>query len=228
VTAKFKYRCDYCHTPFKTELGYTKHYCKTMKREDEFKSLEGQAAHLFYKEWMKKKHHALISNPDAFKQSHYFNSFMKFVKFIFKAEIPDTTIYIELMISKNIPPNLWPDDVVYGKYLEHITRKLPTEKLIEITIQTLYNIAEAAESDISEVFSVLIPNDVIQLLKQRRVSPWILLNSKKFIEFFLKTTTTEERVILESMINPEYWKKRFKAHPSEHNFALECIKELNI
>jgi len=228
VSEDLKYQCKYCRQQFKHESRFLKHYCKEMQRDEDFKSLEGQAAHLFYKSWMKKKHHAVITNPEAFKNSHYFNSFLKFVNFIFKVQIPDTKSYIELMVEKNITPNLWTQDVVYGKYLEYITRKLPTERLIEITVKTLYDIVDMAEVDVSDVFDVVVPNDIIQLLQQRRVSPWILLNSKKFIAFFLETTTKEERVILESLINPDYWKTRFKSHKSDHKLALECVKALNI
>jgi hypothetical protein len=177
---------------------------------------------------MKAKHHSIVTNPDGFKTSKYFTAFLKFVKFVKAAHIPDTQAYIDLMVKEKIEPIYWTRDVVYGKYLEYVTRKLPTEKLIEITVKTIFDIADAGEVTESEIFDVVTPNDVIQLLHQRRISPWILLNSKKFADFFMNKTTTEERVILESIINPEYWTKRFKSYPKDLELAKKCVSALEI
>lgn len=224
----YLYRCDYCHARFKSEKRFMKHKCKEMKREEDFKSLEGQAAHLFYKSWMKHKHHTTTTYAEAFKNSQYFTAFMKFVAFVRKTHLPDTNIYIELMVRLKIEPNNWTNDIAYGKYLEHVTRVLSAEKLIEITVKTLFDIVDEADANIADVFTVIAPNDVIQLLHQRRISPWILLNSKKFTEFFRDQTNSEERVIMESIINPDYWMKRFKAHPDDWKLAKDCVNALEL
>ncbi len=228
MTQEFKYRCDYCLARFKSEVRFMKHHCKEMKREEDFKSLEGQAAHLFYKAWMKQKHHTTMTNPNAFKDSKYFTTFLKFVNFVRRTQLPDTNSFIELMVKEKIEPTYWTSDIAYGKYLEYITRKLPTEKLIEITVKTIFDVADAAEVSTTEIFEILTANEVIQLLQQRRVSPWVLLNSKKFTIFFRDNTTSEERVIMESIINPEYWIKRFTAHPADLKLARDCVSALEL
>ena len=224
----YLHQCEYCHAKFKTESRFLKHHCKEKQRHEDFKSLDGQAALIFYKSWMKAKHHSIVTNPNAFKDSRYFTAFLKFVKFVKATHIPDTQSYIDLMVRDKIEPIYWTEDIVYGKYLEYVSRKLPTEKLIEITVKTIFDIADAGEVDASEVFDVVTPNDVIQLLHQRRVSPWILLNSKKFAHFFMNNTSGEERVILESIINPEYWTNRFKTHPKDLELAKKCVRALEL
>ena len=228
MTTEFKYQCDFCHARFKTETRFMKHHCKEMKRAEDFRSLEGQAAHLFYKSWMKYKHHTTMTNPIAFRDSRYFNVFLKFVDFVRRAQLPDTDAFIELMVKQRIEPNLWTDERAYGKYLEWVTRVMATEKLIEITVKTMFDIADVAHVDVGDVFDNITPNELIQLLHQRRISPWILLNSKKFTEFFRDKTTSEERVIMESIINPEYWMKRFKTHPDDLKLAKDCVTALEL
>ena len=224
----YLYQCDYCHQRFKSEKRYLKHHCKEMQREEDFRSLEGQAAHLFYKAWMKHKHKTSTASADAFKHSQYFNAFMKFVEFVKRTHLPDNGAYIKLMVNQGIEPPLWTSDVAYSKYLEHITRVLSAEKLIEITVKTMFYVADAGEVEVSEIFDILTPNDLIQLLQQRRISPWILLNSKKFMIFFRDKTNTEERVIMESLVNPEYWTERFKTHPEDLKLAKECVSALEL
>lgn len=228
MTLENKYQCDYCHAHLKTEKGFIKHHCKAMKRDEDIRSLEGQAAHLFYKAWMKHKHHTTITHPNAFRDSKYFIAFMKFVDFVRRTQLPDTNAFIELMVKQRIEPPLWTDDRAYAKYLEWVTRIMSTEKLIEVTVKTIFEIVDEGGVGTGDIFTIVAPNDIIQLLYQRRLSPWILLNSKKFTEFFRDNTNSEERVIMERIINPEYWMKRFKAHPDDLKLAKDCVAALEL
>jgi len=205
-----------------------KHQCKQMKRDKDFKSLEGQAGFLFYKAWMVEKHKARVILPEAYKSSKYYNQFRKFVDFVKSVDMPDTNLFIKLMVSKKIEPTFWTNHEVYGNYLSYITRKLPTEQWITITFNTLFDIADIAEVNIRQVFDILNPSDVIRLLERRKLSPWILLNSKKFAKFFKTRTTGEEKVILEKLINPDYWKPRFTSNPDDLKLAKKSVSALEL
>lgn len=222
------HRCKFCGTTFTTETWFVKHKCAAMVREEQFKSPAGQAAWNYYKSWMKVKHKSLTSSAQAFKKSKYFNTFYNFTKFVKKTHLPDINIFIELMVRTNVDPNYWSSDAAYRRYLEYITRQLPAKELAKITIKTLFDIAEAGEVDVSEVFGLLTPNEVIQLLHQRRLSPWILLNSKKFIDFYMKTTSSEERIVMETIVNPDYWAARFKKQPKDVEMVKQYITELGL
>ena len=228
MISEFKYQCDFCHARFKTETRFMKHHCKEMKREEDFRSLEGQAAQLFYKAWMMHKHRAHTTSPSAFKESKYFNMFIKFVNFVKQTKLPDTDAYIKLMVQQKIEPNNWTSDIAYGRYLEWVTRVLPTDRLIEITVTSMFDYADESHVNVSDVFTVISPNEIIQMLHQRRISPWILLNSRKFSEFFRNNTTPEERVIMESLINPDYWMSRFKSHTDDLKLAKDCVIALDL
>ena len=74
------HRCEFCGQTFKTEVGFLRHKCKAMLREEEFKSLAGQTAWQHYKAWMKLKHKSVVSSSTAFKKSKYFTTFYNFTK----------------------------------------------------------------------------------------------------------------------------------------------------
>ena len=228
MSKEILHRCDFCGTPFTSEAWFLKHRCKEMVREDEFASVAGQAAWFYYKTWMKMKHRSVVSSSSAFKKSKYFKTFYKFTDFVKKTQLPDVNIFIDLMVRTGIDPNYWANDAAYRKYLEFVTRQLPTRDLAKITIKTLFDIAEAAEVDVGEVFNVLTANEVIQLLHQRRLSPWVLLNSKKFAKFFINGTSSEERIIMESIVNPDYWTTRFDKHPKDVAVVKLYIAELGL
>lgn len=222
------FKCEYCHIGFKTEKGFGKHKCKAMVRETDFHSINGQVAWEYYKLWMRLKHRTATSKSNTFKQSKYFYFFFRFVKFSKHVKMPDVDVFISLMVKDNIEPSLWENDAAYRKYLEFITRKLPAEDLVKITVKTIISIADAGDVEINEIFDVLEPNEVIQLIGQGRLSPWLLLKSRKFNEFFIKKTSNEERIIMETIINPEYWRKRFEQHPKDVKLVKKYIKELEM
>jgi len=222
------FTCEFCKKPFKSERGFVKHNCTQKKRERLFLSLEGKMAWGYFKSWMKEKHTCSVPKSATFKTSRYFKSFYEFALFVKKSKIPDTQAFISLMIKNSIAPPQWIKTNTYGIYLSYITKNLPVRALEKITIDTLFDVADAGEVNISKVFDILTPNEIIQLLHQRRLFPWVLLKSKKFADFVMNNTNTEERIIMENLINPDYWNKRFKNNPKDVEKVKQYINELGL
>lgn len=221
------YECGYCGQGFVHEERFMAHKCKRMKRQEVFNTPVGQAAWFYYQEWMKASNKK-VSKSKSFIQSKYFNSFVRFAEFVKKTQMPKPELFIWLMKQKDMSPTIWTNDQVYSQYLEFLDRKGDPHQLAQITINTLFKISDAAECDVSNIFSVLTANEVIQLLRQRRMSPWILLLSKKFTEFYCNNVSSEERIIIESIIRPEYWAEKFKNNPQIVNTMRQYISELGL
>lgn len=220
--------CGYCNKGFSAEGWFLKHHCKEMIREEEFASPSGQAAWGYYKYWMKEKFKNFTASSISFKKSKYFNSFYKFTKFSQKARLPDTKLYVKLMVTHKIDPVNWTKDAAYRKYLDYITYKLSPHELIKITVKTLLDEASSAGIDVSKIFDVLTPAEVIQLLYQRKLSPWLLIHSKKFKEFYKIKATSEQQINMQALINPDMWLKKFKKFPKDVEIVKEYIIELGI
>lgn len=214
------YKCTKCGQRFSLEQRYLRHRCKQMKKEELFKEPMGQSAWIHYQNWLK-AYNKLAPNADAFLNSKYFNSFVRFAEFAKKTRIVDVNLFITIMKDQDISPTIWTNDQVYALYLEHLDRKLPPERHAEISVNTLFDWADDHKIDVANVFDHMTPNDVIQLLRERRLSPWILMNSSKFKQFFVKKTETDHRVILESIIRPAYWKQKFAAN-------VELVKQMKV
>lgn len=221
------YTCSFCHHQFVFEERFIAHRCKSMIRDEEFRSPTGQAAWSYYQKWMK-AYQRIVPKSQAFIKSKFYVSFIKFTKFVKKTNMPDTDTFIWLMKEKDISPTIWCNDQVYSLYLEFIDRRAVPEKQAQITIDTLFKLADAGEIEVSEVFDLIEPNELIQLLRQRRISPWILLNSAKFREFFINKTTPEQKIILESIIRPDYWKEKFTSNPKIVKKMKLYIDELQL
>jgi hypothetical protein len=142
--------------------------------------------------------------------------------------MPDVDTFIRVMRERDIPPPMWTNDQVYPIYLEHMDRKATPTKQAEITINTLFNIAEDHDIDVGSVFDHVTANEVILLLRQRRMSPWLLLHSAKFKQFFVHGTSSEEKIIMESIIRPPYWSEKFSTRSDDVATMKQFIQELNL
>lgn len=222
-----KYQCKFCKTRFVYEDRFIAHRCKQMIRDEEFRTPEGQAAWIHYQSWMK-AYRRMVPNSSGFLQSKYYNSFMKFARFCKDANVPDTETYIWLMKERDISPTIWTNDQVYGLYLEFMDRKLPPMKHAQITVDTILDLADDFQCTSSEVFDHITPNELIQLLRQRQLSPWILLHSGKFKHFFINKLSVEERIIMESIIRPPYWATKFQTCQSDVNQMKKFVSELKL
>ena len=221
------YECKFCHTKFKTEDRFMKHHCKHMQRDEDFRTVTGQAAWMYYKAWNKAQRR-IVPKGRAYLKSKYFNSFMRFATFVKKMKIPDTDAFIWLMVEKDLLPTIWTNDQVYTLYLEFMDRKVAPKRHAEITINTLFDEADERGIDVSEIFDHITPNELIMLMRRRQVSPWFLFNSKKFKQFFVNSTSPEERIVMESIIRPHYWKKKFDENPKDVKNMQTYAKELNL
>lgn len=221
------FECSFCGKGFVSEDRFLKHRCKQMIREEEFKTPIGQAAWLYYQKWMK-EHHRQVPKSASFLHSKFYSSFHRFAQFVKRVSMPDVDAFIKLMVTRDIHPSIWNTDDAYALYLEYLDRRGDPTKHAEITINTLFDIADAAQCQVGDVFDVLTPPEVIQLLRERRLSPWILLNSKKFMQFYVSRVSAEERIMMESIIRPTYWAEKFKKHPEMLKNMKTYVMELKM
>ena len=221
------YECAFCHATFVVEGKYMKHYCDKQLRVDTMKTITGQNMYSYYSKWMI-SYHRIVPKHESFLSSKYYMAFSRFNEFVNRVNIPDVDMFITLMREKEICPTIWANDQVYSIYLEHIDRRATPSEQAKITIQTLFKVAEAADCDTSEVFDVLTPNDVIQFLRTRQLSPWLLLLSPKFKHFLVNKTTPEQRIVLEAIIRPHYWKAKFEKNAGDVLTIKKYITALNL
>lgn len=185
----------------------------------------GQTALSFYQTWNKCCHRHI--NPTSFLASKYFVTFIKFAKFVQKIQLPEPDMFIKLMVKRDLPPTLWTSDQVYAIYMEYLDKQLTPAQHAKITINTLFRLADAHEVGVGDVFKVIHCNEVIALIRERQLSPWILLFSKQFKELLI-SAAPEQRVILETIIRADHWIEKFKQQPEIVEQMKKYAKELDI
>lgn len=198
-----------------------------MVRDEEIRTPTGQAAWSFYQKWMK-AHRRQVPKLDTFLTSKFYVSFIKFAKFAQKVGLPDVDLFIRYMKETDMPPTIWVNDEIYSGYIEYLDRRANPTKSAQSTINYMFKIADSLEVDVSEIFDHLHPDDVIQMLHRRQLSPWILLHSGKFKQFLINNTTDQQRIAMSAIIKPEFWAKKKADNPEIVAQMQKYVQELNL
>lgn len=226
TTTELKFKCRYCGKQFVREHHYLNHKCKEMQRDEELRTPNGQAALTYYQLWMR----TMKRNPPtaaAFLTSRFYRTFMNFVEFSKTVDLPKPDKFIWLMVTKNYQPTLWTTDDAYVMYLEYLDRKVPPLEQASMSIDTLIKVADRCNVEIDAVFTVMSVQDVIHMLRTRRLSAWLLLFSKKFKQMY-KTATLEQQLILDNLVRPEYWEDKILDNAEDVKTIKMLIEEMGI
>ncbi len=220
------YICDYCHKHYTKEVFYLKHECKQMIRLRDFKSQEIQAAWNYYQDWMRLRKFACPSAV-TFMDSRLYEQFARFARFAKAVQLPLPDKFIKLMILKKRTPDLWTHDQVYSEYMEYMDVGISPIEQVMSSADTLLQYAENHNMDVGEVFEHMQPNEIIQLVRLRKLSAWLLLFSIKFVEMH-SSLGAEQQLMLENLIRYDTWAENKKKHSGDIDTIKRVVHELGL
>jgi len=221
------YECHYCLKRFKREGNFLNHKCKDMRREELLGTINGEAAWLMYKDWMKLCGRR-VHTKKSFIRSRFFNAFIDFYKYSLKLRIPRKDLFMKFMVDNKFPPTMWAMDKVYGQYISYLDYKVDPIVHVKISLETLDTLADTFNCSIEDVFDKIYHGEIIKLLQQRQLSPWLLIHSPKFL-LFVKNASTEHEMILQSYIPLSIWQKKInKLSSKKREFIRNLVSRLNL
>lgn len=221
------FECKFCNQRYVKEAQFKKHKCNLMER-DEFVRTDkrGRFAFTVYKKWIKTRGYR-TPGRDTFIESRYYNSILKFADFYYETMLPDVEDYIEFMVEDNYLPSLWTNATVYEQYMTAFDDRVRPLKQADITFKYLDIMARTLDCEPAEVFDYIYVNELVKLIQCRRLSPWVLLVSKRFHRY-MEECDPDEVLMLESMVNPDVWNQKFKAWPKSLRSIRKLTKELGL
>lgn len=175
-----------------------------MVKLEQFKTPIGQTAYDYYGKWMKAQGRT-VPKAESFISSKSFSTFINFATFSKNVGLVKVDTFIKLMISKEYPPFMWMSDNVYSLYINYLQFNTSPMEHFKISLETLFKISDANDIDISDVFELLHPGEVIRLMRIRKLSPWLLLFSKKFKIMLAERASPEQQQIINELVQPDVW-----------------------
>lgn len=222
------YECKYCGKGFTREKTLTVHVCEQKRRYLSKNEKHVQMALLTYQRFyeLTQRTHGK-KTFDEFVKSPYYNAFVKFGSFMSNVNPIYPEKFIDFVIKSGVKLDHWCRDELYDKYIEELIKIEPADGAIQRTIQTMMDWADDKQASWNHYFNYVNLNRATHDIRDGKISPWLLLNSKSGKEM-LKKLTDEQLEIVGPAINPQYWIKRFKNLPADVELVKEVISEAKI
>lgn len=220
------HECTWCHRQFKRSDRYLAHKCKAMLKHEEFRSPIGQAAWQYYQMWFKALGRTVASDQ-TFLSSKFYATFVTFAKFARSINLQMVDKFICIMVARKFEPSQWSTNQAYVVFLEYLDSTAAPLELVKLSVSTIVSWSEKLEIDTCDFFDVLTVQEIIVLVQKRKLTPWLLLLSKKFIGS-MERAGSEQVAIMKDLIRPATWHHRLATHPELVGKIRELVAALGL
>ena len=223
-----QYVCQYCNTGYTREKTLAVHMCEQKRR-----ALQKDEKHVKLGFYAFVRFYQLCQNLqgtktyEEFCKSPYYNAFVKFGSFVSNVKPLYPEKYIDYVVTSGVKLDHWCRDELYEKYALELIKKEGVETAVERSIKTMMDWADANNASWHHYFKYASLNRITQNLKDGKISPWLVLNSKSGKEMLAKFSD-EQLEIVYPVVDPQHWALRFKRSPADVELVKEIAQKANL
>jgi hypothetical protein len=226
--AATQYVCQYCSNTFTKEKTLMVHLCEQKRRalaKNEKHVIMGyDAFNRFFKMSQNLKGNKTY---DEFAKSPYYNAFVKFGSFVSNVNPLYPDRFIDYVIKSGVKLDHWCRDELYEKYVLDLIRVETVETALQRSIGHMMSWADANRSQWNHYFLYVSLNRATFDIRDGKISPWLLLNSKSGKDMLAKFSD-EQLAAVGTTIDPQFWMNKFKKLPADVELVRQVVKESNI
>ena len=226
------YTCKYCQKEFRKESTLVAHMCEPKRRyqqQNESWVQLGFKAYLRFFEITQGS--AKLKTYDDFAKSPYYNAFVKFGRYCQEIRCVNFASFLEWLLKNNKKLDYWCKDSLYEEWLFEYLRKEAVQDALERALTEMQNYVdentELFPNGFTDYFRLANANRVCHHIANGRVSPWIVFNCDSGIAF-LDTLGEEQVAQIITMIDPEYWQRKFKDYLADTEWVKSILKEAGL
>jgi hypothetical protein len=222
------YECQFCKSKFMQEKTLAVHLCEQKRRylaKDNKATVIGyQTFNRFFQITQKLGQNKTY---DEFARSPYYNAFVKFGSYVSNVNPLYPEKYIEWIVRSGVKLDHWCRDELYEKYVLDLIKTETVETALQRSINHMMAWSDTHNSQWNHYFLYVSLNRASFDIRDGKISPWILLNSKNGKEMLSKFSD-EQLEAVGPTIDPQFWMKKFKSLPADVELVRQVIKESNI
>jgi hypothetical protein len=164
---------------------------------------------------------------DEFCKSSYYNAFVKFGSFVNNVSPLYPDRFIDYVIKSGVKLDHWCRDELYETYLYEMIKTEPVESAVQRTIQNMMDWADHSQAQFNHYFNYVNLNRAVHDIKNGKISPWVILNSKSGKDMLNKFSDEQLDLIAPAFDLP-YWLKKFKQMPADSALVVDICREAGI
>lgn len=222
------FKCNFCGKLFAKEKTLAVHICEQKRRhlsKDEKHVLMGLLTFQRFYEITQKTNQP--KTFDEFATSSFYTAFVKFGSFMINTAPIYPERFIDFVVKSGVKLDHWCTDQMYEKYLQELIKIEPADGAIQRSIMTMMNWAEKNSASWEHYFAYVNLNRATHDIKEGLISPWLILNTKSGKEM-LQRMNDEQLEIVGIIVDPQFWLRKFKTLPADHELVKDVIKEAKI
>ena len=222
------YECQFCKRSFTREKTLAAHVCEPKRRHQQKDEKHVQIAYIAYKRFYElTQGSSNFKTYEHFAGSQYYNAFVKFGRHIISINAINTEFFIDYVIRSNTKLDHWCKDAVYEEYLLPYIKTENVRDALERSIITMEKWATENDAQFNHFFKFVSFNKAVALIRNGKISPWIIYNSKTGMEM-LEKMTDEQLGLINDFIDPIYWSRRFEAFVSDVEWVKHILSDANM
>lgn len=160
---------------------------------------------------------------DDFISSWMYNSFMSLVKFTSDNWVITSLRYLDFLIDYRVAEPKWANEETLKTYRENIRRNEDPISQSKITADAIKSWCEKNQIERREFFHKVTPGAALQMIKDNKISPWVLFGYDRAKEGLLSRVNQDWICLLNEYINNTYWINKIRAsEDTERSIQAEC------
>lgn len=225
---ELNYKCEYCQKLFAKEKTLAVHVCEQKRRYLSKDEKHVQAGLMTYQRFYDITQKGKTNKTfDDFVSSPYYTAFVKFGSFMINTAPIYPERFVDFVIKSGVKLDHWCRDELYDSYLMELIKIEPADGAIQRTIKTMMDWADNNQASWEHYFAYVNLNRATHDIKEGLISPWLVLNTKSGKEM-LSRMNDEQLEIISTIIDPQFWIKKFKTYPADLELVKDIIKEAKI
>ena len=225
IQTEIEFRCQYCEKTFRRESSLAVHLCEPKRRHqerDEIGVQLGLQAYLRFFEITQGS--ARLKTFDDFAQSPYYRAFVKFGRHCAAIRAVNTARFIDWVVRQNKKIDHWCRDTVYTEYLtEHVRSEAATDALGR-ALETAIDWAAHTGNPDRDYLRYGNDNVICHAVMNGRITAWVLYNCDSGTEF-LGRIKSEQVTMIWSMIDADFWQRRFRDYAADTEYVREMLRK---
>jgi hypothetical protein len=222
------YVCQYCSNAFTKEKTLVVHLCEQKRRALAKTEKHVVMGYDTYNRFYRKTQGAKQDKTyEEFAKSPYYNAFVKFGSFVSNVNPLYPDRFIDYVVTSGVKLDHWCRDELYEKYVLDLIRVETVETALQRSIGHMMSWADANRSQWNHYFLYVSLNRATFDIRDGKISPWLLLNSKSGKDMLAKFSD-EQLAAVGTTIDPQFWMNKFKKLPADVELVRQVVKESNI
>lgn len=217
------YTCKYCEKSFSRETSLAVHVCEQKRRRQEEKETGVQLGLQSYLRFYDlTQGSSKFKTFDDFAKSPYYRAFVKFGRHVQAIRAVNPTRFIDWVIKENKKIDHWCKETVYAEYLNQYIRVENVADALERAIKQGLAWHDETGNPPHDYLRFANPNLVCFAITTGRISPWIVYNCDSGTQF-LNSINQDHIGMIWSIIDADFWSKKFKDYPADTEYVREIM-----